>query len=255
MTTRMAHGGKTIYGARVGILVLDTHFPRVPGDVANAMTWPFPVLFRVVRGATTQKLVHEQGDGLSSIILDAAKELVQDGADGIATTGGFMGLFQKELAAHCQVPVATSSVMQVPWVQSILPPGKRVGVVTAHSGRFNERHLTACGAPADTPIFGTEDGRALTRAFVEGELNTDIGQVEADVLNAADRMMKSHNNIGALVLECHNMAPYSRLLQSIYGIPVFDVYSFISWFHAGLGPRDFGYPGSRIPPHGWRERL
>jgi Asp/Glu/hydantoin racemase len=255
LPTRNAFGGKTIYGARVGILVLDTCFPRIPGDVANALTWPFPVLFRVVRGATTQRLVHEQGDGLSPLILAAAAELVRDGADGIATTGGFMGLFQKELAAHCQVPVATSSVMQVPWVQSILPPGKRVGVVTAHGERLDGRHLLACGAPADTPVVGTERGSELTRAFVGGELEADIAKVEADVLQAADEMMTKHDNIGALVLECHNMAPYSRLLQSIYGIPIFDVYSFVCWFHSGLAPRDFGYPGSGVPTHGWRERL
>jgi len=255
MTTRRAYGGKTIYGARVGILVLDTHMPRIPGDVANASTWPFPVLFRVVRGATTQRLVHEQGSGLSSSILDAATELVRDGADGIATTGGFMGLFQKELAAHCRVPVATSSVMQVPWVQSILPPGQRVGVLTAHGARLDERHLIACGAPPDTPVVGTEHGTELTRVFVGNELEADIAKVEADVLGAAEQMMTKHNNIGALVLECHNMAPYSRLVQSVHGIPVFDVHSFISWFHAGLSPRDFGYPGSSIPRQGWRERL
>jgi hypothetical protein len=251
----MAHGGKTVYGARVGILVLDTRVPRIPGDVANALTWPFPVLFRVVRGATAQRLVHEQGSGLSSIILDAATELVKDGADGIATTGGFMGIFQKELAAHCKVPVATSSVMQVPWVQSILPPGKRVGVVTAHGARLDEHHLVACGAPPDTPVVGTEHGTELTRAFIGNEPDADIARVEADVLAACETLMTKHDNIGALVLECHNMAPYSRLVQSTYGIPVFDVYSFISWFHAGLSPRDFGYPGASVPLHGWRERL
>lgn len=253
-TARKARGGKTVYGARVGILVLDTHFPRIPGDVANALTWPFPVLFRVVRGATPHRLVHEQGAGLSPLILDAAAELVKDGADGIATTGGFMSLFQKELAAHCQVPVATSSVMQVPWVQSVLPPGKRVGVLTAHGAHFDERHLIACGAPRDTPIVGTEDDTELTRVFIGGETEADIAKVETDVLHAAERLMGRHENIGALVLECHNMAPYSHRVQSIYGIPVFDVYSFISWFHAGLSPRGFGYPGSSMSPHGWRDR-
>ena len=254
MTTRKAHGGKTVYGARVGILVLDTRFPRIPGDVANALTWPFPVLFRVVRGATAKQIVHAEGSGLSPLILDAAAELVRDGADGIATTGGFMGLFQKELAAHCGVPVATSSVMQVPWVQSILPPGKRVGVVTAHGERFNARHLLACGAAADTPVVGTEHGKELTRAFVGGETEVDIAQVEADVIEAADQLIAKHDNIGAIVLECHNMAPYARAVRDTFGLPVFDVYSFVTWFHAGLSPREFGWPGNSAPARDWRER-
>ena len=41
-------GGKTVYGAAVGILVLGTKFPRMPGDISFAPTWPFPVLYKVV---------------------------------------------------------------------------------------------------------------------------------------------------------------------------------------------------------------
>jgi hypothetical protein len=35
-------------------------------------------------------------------------------------------------------------------------------------------------------------------------------------------------------------------------IPVHDIYSFMTWFHAGLAPRDFGHPGRSAQP--WRER-
>jgi hypothetical protein len=48
---RIAHGGKAVYGARLGILMLEARFPRIPGDMGNAVTWPFPVLYKVVRGA------------------------------------------------------------------------------------------------------------------------------------------------------------------------------------------------------------
>ncbi len=67
--------------------------------------------------------------------------------------------------------------------------------------------------------------------------------------------MRSRDDIGAIVLECHNMAPYARIVQNTFGVPVYDVYTLISWFHAGLSPREFGYPGSSIPAHGWRERV
>ena len=48
----IARGGKALYGAPLGILMLEARFPRIPGDMGNATTWPFPVLYRVVRGAT-----------------------------------------------------------------------------------------------------------------------------------------------------------------------------------------------------------
>jgi hypothetical protein len=254
MTTRKARGGKTVYGARVGIVILDTRAPRIPGDVGNALTWNFPVLYRVAHGATAQRVIHEKGKGLSQVLLDTATELVKAGADGISTTGGYLSIFQKELAAHCKVPVASSSVMQVPWVQSLLPPGQRVGVLTVHGPRLTPEHLVAAGAPPDTPVVGTENGKELTRVLIGNEMDLDCALAEEDMLAAAEEMLQRYPEVGAFVLECHNMAPYSRIVQATFQKPVYDVYTFISWFHSGLSPRDFGYPGAGVPRQGWSER-
>ena len=231
---------KTIHGVRLGILCLETSFPRIVGDAGNAQTWPFPVLFKIVRGATAQLVVHEKGRGLNSAFLQAAEELVSDGADGITTTGGFLSVFQKELAAHAGVPVASSSLMQVPLAQALLAPGKRVGVITIHGQRLSADHLTAAGAPADTPIVGTESGTEITRVMLEGRPELDFAKAEADVLGAGREMLERHPDVGSLVLECHNMAPYSARLQKELRVPIFDVYTFVKWFHSGLAPRDFG---------------
>lgn len=254
MNYSIAKGGKTVYGARVGILSLETRFPRVPGDVGNAGTWPFPVLYKVVRGATVRRVIHEQGKGLGPAFLEAADELVRDGVDGIATTGGFLSIFQKELAAHVGVPVASSSLMQIPLAQALLPPGKRVGVITVQGQRLGPDHLVAAGAPGDTPVFGTEKGTELTRVLVEGETELNVAKAEADVLEAGRTMLQQHPDVGALVLECHNMAPYSWRLQRELGIPVYDVYTFIKWFHSGLAPRNFGNLSMDMSDPG-RERL
>src|SRR5947209_19031842 len=117
--SRIAHGGKGLYGSRVGILMLETKFPRIPGDMGNGLTWPFPVLYKVVPGATPDRVVRHKSAGLHNAFLDAATDLVRLGADGITTTCGFLSLFQRELAA---VPVATSSLMQNPLVLRLLPP-------------------------------------------------------------------------------------------------------------------------------------
>src|ERR1700755_1147782 len=124
--TRIAWGGKSLYGARVGILMLETRFPRIPGDMGNAETWPFPVLYKVVPGASPRRVVYEKAQGLLDEFLAAADELVRLGADGITTTCGFLSLFQREIAT----PVATSSLMQIPFIERVLPPNKRVGVLT-----------------------------------------------------------------------------------------------------------------------------
>jgi len=252
--SRRATGGKTVYGARVGILILETQWPRVPGDVGHAATWPFPVLYKVVKGSSAHLVVHEKSRGLKQAFLDAARELVREGADGITTTGGFLGILQDELAECAGVPVASSSLMQIPLVQRLLPRGQRVGVLTVHGERLDAEHMAAAGAPLDTPIMGTEHGKMFTQALLGNELDIDYQQAEQDVLDAGHRLLHDHPDVGALVLECHNMAPYSWRLQNELGIPVYDVYSFVRWFQAGLEPRQFGYPSSSQPDYGWRER-
>lgn len=235
-----AKGGKTVYGAAVGILMLETRFPRIPGDVGHAGTWPFPVLFKVVGGASPERVVRGGADGLNDAFIEAARDLVRTGADGITTNCGFLSLFQDELAAACGVPVAASSLMQVPWVQSTLPPGRRVGVLTISSATLTERHLQCAGAPADTPVGGTDTaGREFTRAILGDEMELDVDRARLDMLEGGRRLVDAHPDIGAIVLECTNMVPYAADLAAELELPVYDFYSFVTWFQAGLSPRRF----------------
>jgi Asp/Glu/hydantoin racemase len=246
--TSIATGGKAIYGAPLGILMLEARFPRIPGDMGNATTWPFPVLYRVVKGASPERVVLQGAAGLLPDFLHAAAELVSHGAEAITTNCGFLSLFQREIAVHVGVPVATSSLMQVPWVQATLPPGKRVGVITVSASSLTPRHLEAAGAPADTPFVGTEDGVEFFRVLILGEKqDMDVRLAARDILDAGRRLMAAHPDIGAIVLECTNMPPYAHALREVLGVPVYDVYSLITWLHAGIRPRNFGAPATQNP--------
>ena len=238
-TSSVARGGKTVYGASVGILMLETRFPRIPGDIGNATTWPFPVLYKVVRGATPDKVVRQGAKGLLDHFINAAKELVADGADGITTNCGFLTLFQDELAAAVNVPVATSSLLQVPLIQKLLSPGKKVAVLTISKSTLTDEHLLAAGVPLNTAIMGTDQGQEFTRAILDDEMELDISKARTDLLDAGQQLMQAHPDTGAVVLECTNMVPYAADLRAALGVPVYSIYSFVSWFHAGLVPRRF----------------
>jgi Asp/Glu/hydantoin racemase len=236
-------GGKAIYGAPLGILMLEARFPRIVGDMGNALTWPFPVLYRVVKGASPEQVVLNGAAGLLPAFLEAAAELVSFGAEAITTNCGFLSLFQREIAEHVGVPVASSSLMQVPWVQAMLPPGKRVGVITVSATSLTPRHLEAAGVPADTPIVGTENGAEFFRVLILGEKrDLNVALAARDILEAGQTLMARHPEVGAVVLECTNMPPYAAGLHKALGVPVFDIYSLITWFHAGLRPRRFAQP-------------
>ncbi|MFN4088093.1 MAG: aspartate/glutamate racemase family protein [Alphaproteobacteria bacterium] len=249
---RTAHGGKAVYGARLGILMLEARFPRIPGDMGNAGTWPFPVLYRVVKDASPERVVIHKAAGMLPAFLDAARDLVEMGADGITTNCGFLSIYQREIAAHVGVPVATSSLMQAPFIQSVLPPGRRVGILTISARTLLAEHLAAAGVSPDTPVIGTEDGREFSRAIIGNLPTLDVAAAEQDILDAGRRLVAQNPDVGAVLLECTNMSPYARALGDALRLPVYDIYSFITWFHAGLGPRDFGHPASAA--RAWGER-
>jgi hypothetical protein len=240
--TRIAWGGKTLYGARVGILMLETRFPRIPGDMGNAETWPFPVLYKVVPGASPRRVVCERAEGLLDRFLAAAKELVRLGADGITTTCGFLSLYQRDIAEHVGIPVATSSLMQIPFIERVLPPSKRVGILTVSAASLTADHLRAAGADPETPVVGTDGGSEFSRVMLNDEERLDVAAAERDILAAGDELVASHDGIGAVLFECTNMVPYARAVSQRLRLPVFTIYTFVTWFQSGLIPRQFGYP-------------
>jgi hypothetical protein len=168
----LLRGGRTVYGQALGILMLDTRFPRPPGDVGNANTWPFPTQYRIVKGADTSRIMGEAPDPtLLEPFLEAARDLEAHGVRAITTSCGFLAVFQRELAAAVSIPVLTSSLLQVPIVSRLLRPDQKVGVLTERP-HLTERHFQAVGwSAAEIPVVleslppdheraGAGDGRA-----------------------------------------------------------------------------------------------
>ena len=230
-------GGKAVAGASLGILMLDAQFPRIPGEVGNAQTWDFPVHYKIVRGASPQRVVKERAVGLLDPFIDAGRELIAMGADGITTNCGFLSLFQAELAEALAVPVAASSLMQVPLVQALLPPGKRAGILTISADSLTPDHLRGAGVPLDTPVIGCDPGGEFARVIIGNELELDVEKARADLVQAARMLRENTPDLGAIVLECTNMPPYSADIREAAGVPVFGMDTFIRWFQAGLAPR------------------
>ena len=232
-------GGKSIYGAAVGILMLEARFTRIPGDMGNALTWNFPVHYKVVRGATPDLVVRQGAQGLLESFITAARELVDDGVDGITTNCGFLSLFQDQIASAVPVPVVTSSLMQVDMVNRTLPAGKRAGILTINGSSLTQKHLDAANVPAGTPVGTTEGGREFTRAILDNELELNVDLARKDNIDAALAMTRSHDNLGAIVLECTNMEPYAADIAAATGLPVYSIQTLITWFQRGLVPKKY----------------
>jgi len=242
MASGRVRGGFNQYGFTVGILMLDTRFPRIPGDMGHAATFDFPVRYHRVGGADPDLVVRRGAAGLLPAFVEGARALEREGVGAITTNCGFLVKYQRELAAAVGVPVFTSTLLLVPLVHRLLAPGRRVGIMTVNGATLTAEHLEAAGVTADVPIAiaGLETEKEFTRVLLGDELELDVDAARAEHETVARRLVAEHPDVGAIVLECTNMPPYTVDIQRVTGRPVFDVVSLVRLVHAslsgGLGP-------------------
>lgn len=197
----------------LGILMLETRFPRPPGDVGHPASWHMPVRYRTVEGASPQRVVREGDPALLQPFVDAGRALVAEGARALTTSCGFLVAFQAELQAALPVPVWTSSLLALPALDA-------PGVITVDAASLGPVHLRAAGAPEGTPVEGLAPGCPLQRTLLEDRAELDAAAAEADVVAAARRLFARVPTLRTLVLECTNMPPYAAAVQAATGLPV-----------------------------------
>jgi hypothetical protein len=204
----------------LGILMLDTHFPRIEGDIGNPASFDFPVIYRRLEGIGPADAVaaHPDKPRLMAALEANARKLAAAGASGISTSCGFLALFQKELEAVSPVPVATSALLLVPTLKN-----RKVGVITASARHLTKRHLAAVGAPGDTPIQGMPGGGAFAATFLCDAPHLDRDAVERETIEAGRALLQRNPGLEAIVLECTNLPPYGRALQAALGVQIYDV--------------------------------
>lgn len=236
-TYTVSNAQQTWYGISIGIILLNVKIPYVPGNVGNATTYPFPVQFVKVREASLDRLIKQQDTTLAEHFIHAAKILEAEGVRAITGGCGFTALLQKEVAAAVSVPVFLSSLLQIPFITQILNPGKKIGVVTADKSSLTSRHFHAVGVdPETTPmvIAGMEDKTEFREAILEEKGTLDSSQIERELLETIETMRQADPDIGAILLECSDLPPYSHAVQSYTGLPVFDYVTMINFVHSTI---------------------
>lgn len=236
-------GGYATYGHPVGILTLDMRFARIPGDVGNATSFPFPVMYKVIAGASSRRVVDEADPALIEPFCQGARELEAAGCRAITTSCGFLAIFQRELAAAVRrVPVLASALLQVPLVHHMLPAGLKVGIFTARKRALTERHFAGCGwSSAEIPVavHGMDDEPIWGQGIGDHATGLDRRAVEAAVVRQVRRMLEEEPRIGALVFECTNLPPYAAAVQRATGLPVFDIITLVTMMGGVVTRREY----------------
>lgn len=233
-------GTTNLYGYTIGILVIEGHFPRLPGAIGNATTFPFPVLHHVVPGATGERVVRQADAHALAPWIEGARRLEAAGVRAITTSCGFTAMFQRELAAAVEVPVFASSLLLVPFIARILRPGSRVGIVTADSRHLTPRHLAGAGVDPDTvAVAGMEGCPEFEEVVFRDRHDLDVARMEAEVVGVATALVAHQPEVRALLLECSLLPPFAHAVQAATRLPVFDFTTMITMVHGSLARRPF----------------
>ena len=236
--------GRNMTGQAIGLLVLETHAVLLPGNVANATTFKFPVMYRVVKGVEADRLIVRADPTLLEPLIEAGRELVREGVRAISSGCGYFGFFQREMAEALDVPVFMSSLLQVPLMARALKPGQAVGIVCANGKFMRERTLRSCGIDESVPlvIAGLEDQPTFYTNFLLNQGHADTDVMAQEVIGVATKMVKDHPEIGAILLECSDLPPYASAIQAATGLPVFDFVTMINWMFDAVVRRPYeGY--------------
>lgn len=246
---QFAYGVTNLYGFAIGILMIEGYFPRPPGAIGNATTFPFPVLYKVVKGATGRQTVRHlpeldpKGADYEAAIspwIEGAQALEREGVRAITTSCGFTALFQQKLTQAVDIPVFASSLLLTPLLSQMLKPSRRVGIITADSRMLTERHLKGTGVdPGSVAIAGLESCPLFEEMAYEDRHDIDLQSLEREVVDVAACLVKADSSVGALLLECSLLPPYAAAVQQATRLPVFDFTHLVTMVHNAVTRRPY----------------
>lgn len=211
---------------------------EMPGNSTNPATYPFPVKMVEVPGAGVETVITNPSQTLLADMIQIAKDLAEkDGIKAITTSCGFNAVFQRQLADALDIPVLTSSLLQVPFVHNLIGCDKTVGIITANKGSLTKEHMRACGISDDmkTKVFGLEEAHEWGKIFDKPDERFDVEVVEQEIINAAQKGIEENPSIGAIVLECTDLPPFAKKISEAVNLPVFDYTTMIGYAAMVLG--------------------
>jgi maleate cis-trans isomerase len=243
----MARGGRALYGQAIGILLFDgRRYPVLPGDVANASSYDFPVRLKVVKGLFDVPEPPEHWiDGCppagAQLMRQAAIELRDEGVRAIVTACGFFVSVQDYLATAAGVPVFTSPLIVVPLISRMLG-NRKLGILTASSSLLDRAFQRVAGITDEMNVViqGIEESTEFYATHMGGtRIDMDVDLLRAEIVGVAQRFFERHPDMAGLLVECSNLPTFSADIQQVTGLPVFDFITFTRFIHSSVVQKSY----------------
>ena len=227
-------------GIPIGIVLLNVGYPIVPGNVANATTWNFPVSYVRVNNVDSPRL-HTKDPSIIDDLADAANELVEkNGVRAVICACGYFGRWQKLLREKVDVPVYASSLIQIPMIKMGLKKDQKLGILCAVTRTFDEDLLHCCGVEDTSNLVIKSMEESPEFSAIPRDRDTMNNAVcRQEFIDAAKQMVAENPDIGAILLECSDMPPYAAAIQDAVNLPVYDFTTMVNWVENAVCRKPF----------------
>lgn len=236
-------GGRTFYGQDIGILMMDTKFPRIPGDPGNAATFDFPVCYKVVRDVFQGDRIPRDADEiLLKAFCKAARELEKDGCRAITTCCGFLAGFQRELANAVDIPVFTTTLTLIPMIASMIGRKKQIGIFSERAQFMTDSLFEKSGWSShdyNICVSDLPEQSEFNELIIYNHESGDPDKIRESIRQMTKEHMEKYPDTGAIVLECQNFAPFGDVIAKESGVPVFGLNQLIAFIEASLNYRKY----------------
>ena len=202
----------------------------MPGNLINPKTFNFQFLSEYVEGANYRTIVKEPNHATLNKMIKAAEQLKKQGANFIVTSCGFNSIFNTELSNSVDIPVISSSLIQVPLVSLMIKNDQYIMIVTADKKHLTEEHFVNAGITKkiNYVIAGLDNSEEFQKVNSNPNAELNVEKFSKEVLSIIKKTISSNCNIGAVVMECTDLPPFSDAVRKKFNLPVFDIVTLVN---------------------------
>ncbi len=211
----------------IGIIMLNTDFPRPLGDVGNPESYQYRVQIFKLSHAKVENVVFQQlSEKVIQEVITAGQALKAQGVNILTTSCGFLAPLQERVQREIGLPFIASSLCLLPFLRQCFGAQRPIGIITFDSNNLKEANFNG-HYDDQLLIAGIEGGQELHAVIKNGRQTLNESRARADVLDAAQQLMAKKPS--CLLLECTNLSPYKDALRERFALPVFDLVDAVHW--------------------------
>jgi len=226
-------------GFRVGILHVASAYELFPGNVQHAGSYRSPVMYQLIKGVDAYAIMRGD-DAAAPAIVEGARALQDAGVNIIVGACGSFANYQRVIVDALEVPVYMSILLEVPLLLRALPPGRQLGIIFARSAAFTERVRENCGIGSTDRIVTAElAGCEEFQPLMNQCGGIDHEALRRRVVQVARQTLQANPRIGAWLIQCSDLPPYSADVRAATGLPVHDMIGLIDRLQTACAPNRY----------------